>query len=237
MSKPYTCIVVDDEVLGRELIASHLAHLPQLELVASCASAIEASRVLEEQAVDLMFLDIEMPVMKGTDFFQGLAKPPAVIFTTAYRDYAVEGFELEAVDYLVKPIVFSRFFRAVQRFLAQSGRQETSAPSTSSPGTSDDLFIRVDRKNIRLRREDILYVRGMKDYLEVHTGSQRHILKSTLGGFAEKLGPGFLRIHRSYLVNQAHISAVTRHDVEIGDIELPISDAYRDAVMNSLGTR
>jgi DNA-binding LytR/AlgR family response regulator len=95
----------------------------------------------------------------------------------------------------------------------------------------------VDRKNIRLRREDILYVRGMKDYLEVHTGSQRHILKSTLGGFAEKLGPGFLRIHRSYLVNQAHISAVTRHDVEIGDIELPISDAYRDAVMNSLGTR
>ena len=237
MSKPYACIVVDDEVLGRELIASHLAHLPQLELVASCASAIEASQVLEEQAVDLMFLDIEMPVMKGTDFYQGLGKPPAVIFTTAYRDYAVEGFELQAVDYLVKPIVFSRFFKAVQCFLAQTGGTEIATPSNDGSQQTGDLFIRVDRKNIRLRREEILYVRGMKGYLEVHTGSQRHIIKSTLGGFAEKLGAGFLRIHRSYLVNQSHISAVTRHDVEIGDMELPISDAYRDAVLSTLGTQ
>lgn len=235
MPKPYACIVVDDEVLGRELIASHLAHLPQFELVASCASAIEASRVLEEHAVDLMFLDIEMPVMKGTDFYHSLAQPPAVIFTTAYRDYAVEGFELEAVDYLLKPIVFSRFFKAVQRFLAQAGGQQAPSPAAVDEAASGDLFVRIDRRNIRLRREEILYVRGMKDYLEVHTRGQRHILKSTLGGFAEKLGPGFLRIHRSYLVNQAHISAVTRHDIEIGDIELPISDAYREAVLSSLG--
>ncbi len=233
MSKPYSCIVVDDEVLGRELIASHLAHLPQFELVASCASAIEASQVLEERSVDLMFLDIEMPVMKGTDFYHSLGQAPAVVFTTAYRDYAVEGFELEAVDYLLKPIVFSRFFKAIQRFLAQADGAKDTAPEPQRP--ADDLFIRVDRKNIRLRREDILYVRGMKDYLEVHTPSQRHIVKSTLGGFAEKLGPGFLRIHRSYLVNQARISAVTRQDVEIGDIELPISDAYRETVLSILG--
>ncbi len=232
MSKPYACIVVDDEVLGRELIASHLSHLPQFDLVASCASAIEASRVLEEQNVDLMFLDIEMPVMKGTDFYHGLGQAPAVIFTTAYRDYAVEGFELEAVDYLLKPIVFSRFFKAVQRFLAQAGGSNGALPGAERP--ADDLFVRVDRKNIRLRREDILYVRGMKDYLEVYTTTQRHIVKSTLGGFAGKLGAGFLRIHRSYLVNQAHISAVTRQDVEIGDIELPISDAYRELVLSTL---
>ena len=230
MSQRYSCIVVDDEALGRELIASHLAQLPQFELVASCCNAIEASSVLAEQSIDLMFLDIEMPVIRGTDFYHSLARAPAVIFTTAHRDYAVEGFELEAVDYLLKPIVFTRFFKAIRRF---QDRQAQSAATTSTGGASPaarDIFIRVDRKNLRLCRDDILYVRGMKDYIEVFTPGRRHIVKSTLGGFAEKLGPGFLRIHRSYLVNQSHISAVTRHDVEIGDVELPISDAYRESV-------
>lgn len=235
MQKRYSCIIVDDENPGRELIASHLAHLPQFELVASCSSAIEASQVLEERAVDLMFLDIEMPVMKGTDFYHNLSEAPAVIFTTAYRDYAVEGFELEAVDYLLKPIVFSRFFKAVQRFLSQQATLINSGSGQATDPPTDELFVRINRKNVRLRRQDILYVRGMKDYLEVHTSGHRHIVKSTLGSFARQLGPGFLRIHRSYLVNRAHISAVTRQDVEIGDLELPISDAYREAVLSSLG--
>ncbi|GAB4200282.1 MAG: LytTR family DNA-binding domain-containing protein [Wenzhouxiangellaceae bacterium] len=235
MSKRYSCIIVDDEALGRELIATHLAHLPQFELVASCANAIEASRILAEQRVDLMFLDIEMPVMKGTDFYQNLAQAPAVIFTTAYRDYAVQGFDLEAVDYLLKPIVFTRFFKAIQRFLASVENPVASTPEHAAVAIPDDLFVRIDRKNIRLRRQDILYVRSMKDYLEVHTKSDRYLVKSTISGFADKLGPGFLRIHRSYLVNQHHITAVTRHDVELGDIELPISDACRDAVFDALG--
>ncbi len=237
MQKRYSCIVVDDEFLGRELIASHLAHLPQFELVASCCSAIEASQVLEERAVDLMFLDIEMPVMKGTDFHNSLSDAPAVIFTTAYRDYAVEGFELEAVDYLLKPIVFSRFFKAVQRFLSSRGHPDAAGSSAPLEPPTQDLFVRVNRKNVRLQRQDILYVRGLKDYLEVHTQAQRYVVKSTLSGFARQLGPSFLRIHRSYLVNRAHISAVTRQDIEIGDLELPISDAYRDAVLTSLGTQ
>ncbi len=231
MSHRYRCLIVDDEALGRELIGTHLEQFPQFELIASCASAVEASRVLAEQSVDLLFLDIEMPVMKGTDFYQGLRKRPAVIFTTAYRDYAVEGFELEAVDYLLKPIVFSRFFTAIQRFLASAETQRSAdaSPPADEAGAGT-IFVRKDRKHLRLRLDDILYVRSAKDYLEVYTKTEMHMIKGTISAFAAKLGLGFLRIHRSYLVNRRHITAITNHDVEVGSMELPISEQYRAGV-------
>ncbi|MEM9384946.1 MAG: response regulator transcription factor [Pseudomonadota bacterium] len=232
MPHRYRCLIVDDEALGRELIGTHLEQFPQFEVAASCASAVEASRVLTEEAMDLLFLDIEMPVMKGTDFYQGLRQRPAVIFTTAYRDYAVEGFELEAVDYLLKPIEFTRFFVAVQRFLALHAGQSaegTNTPPAEAPGES--IFVRKDRKHLRLKLSDILYVHCAKDYLEVFTKTQMHMIKGTMNAFSSRLGPDFLRIHRSYLVNHRHITAITHHDVEVGEVELPISDAYRTAVM------
>ena len=225
MNDRYRCVIVDDEALGRELIATHLSKLGQFELIASCASALEAAPYLNQDKIDLLFLDIEMPVLKGTDFYQSLHHKPDVIFTTAYRDYAVEGFELEAVDYLLKPIVFARFFKAIERFLAGKNK------STITPTPIDSrewFFVREDRKDIKIHIADILYVKSLKDYVQIHTIKAVHTIKDTLYAFENRLNQDFVRIHRSYIVNRRHVTAITKHDVEIGNIEVPISDKYRD---------
>ncbi|MEM7277163.1 MAG: LytTR family DNA-binding domain-containing protein [Pseudomonadota bacterium] len=232
-AQSYTCIVVDDEPLGRELIETHLQQFDQIKLVASCASAIKANRFLSEHRVDLMFLDIEMPVMKGTEFIRSLKNPPKVIFTTAYRDYAVDGFDLEAVDYLLKPIVFARFFQAIERFLKTQNRPSEIAKASSE--SLPHIFVRKDRKEMKLVLDDILYVRSLRDYLEIHTKNGSHTIKSSISEFSERLGAGFVRIHRSYLVNQRYVTAVTRHDVEIGETELPIGEQFRKPALLRLG--
>ncbi len=227
MTNRYRCVIVDDEPLGRELIATHLSKLDQFELVASCASALEAATYLNQNKVDLLFLDIEMPVLKGTDFYQSLRHKPKVIFTTAYRDYAVEGFELEAVDYLLKPIVFARFFKAIERFLAGNTRSEKNSTSIDS---REWFFIREDRKDIKINIADILFVKSLKDYVQVHTTKTVHTIKDTLYAFENRLNQDFVRVHRSYIVNRRHVTAITKYDIEIGNIEVPISDKYRDNV-------
>ncbi len=227
-------MVVDDEELARELLTRHISQLQQFELVACCASAIEASAVLQQEPVDLLFLDIEMPVLKGTEFYQNLLNKPKVIFTTAYRDYAIDGFELDAVDYLLKPIVFSRFFNAIEKFLAM---QAPVCQTDSEPGQVPRyVFVRKDRKQVKIILSDIHYVKSLKDYLEVHTSGTIHTIKSTMTAFAQQLNDGFLRIHRSYLVNLEHITAYTHHDVELGDTELPIGESYKAAVHQMLQT-
>lgn len=231
----YRCLVVDDERLGRELIEAHLSQLQQFELVATCTSAIEAGEFLVKENIDLLFLDIEMPVLKGTDFYQTLSNPPAVIFTTAYRDYAIEGFELEAIDYLLKPITFPRFFKAVGRFLASRHGPEEPEESLGA-AARHSLFVRVDRKDIRLLLSDICYVQGLKDYIRIHTQQSVYTVKETMTAFAERLGADFVRVHRSYLVNRHKVTAMTRLDVEIGDIEIPIGETYRSAALRFLGS-
>lgn len=237
--KRYRCLIVDDEALARELLETHLAHLDQFELVASCASAIEASQYLNTKTVDLLFLDIEMPVLKGTDFYQGLKEKPAVIFTTAYRDYAVDGFELAAVDYLLKPIVFSRFFRAVERFLAARSQSNGALLSTNgllrpSP-PPDHVFVRVDRKDVKLTLARVVYVQGLKDYVKIHTDRETYVVKSGVAAMCERLGDDFVRVHRSYIVNRNKITAVSSHDVELGRIEIPFGERYRDDAMVRFG--
>jgi len=231
----YRCLIVDDEALARDLIAGHLDKLSQFEVVAACANAIDASRVLATESVDLLFLDIEMPALKGTDFLRGVATPPAVIFTTAYREYAVDGFELEAVDYLLKPITFPRFFRAVERFLARQAPTELTAQAPAAGPTA--LFVRVDRKDMRIPFSEILFVRGLKDYVQIHTRTRDRVYtaKETMGSLAERLGPEFVRVHRSYIVNRQRVTAVTRHDVELGDMEIPLGETYREAALHQLG--
>ncbi len=226
----YRCIIIDDEALARELIENHLQHLPEFELVASCASAIEASQVLQNECIDLMFLDVEMPVLKGTDFYQGLAVKPAVIFTTAYRDYAVDGFELDAVDYLLKPIVFSRFFNAIEKFLKLNKPKVITNQLSIQP---DEGFVVLnkERKKIRLKLSEILYVKGMKDYAEIILEDQTHVVKYTLLNMAQLLGEQFMRVHRSYIVNIDQVTAFTHHDVEIGSIEIPISRSHQAEII------
>lgn len=240
----HRCLIVDDEELARELIASHLSQLPQFELVAACASAIEARSVLQKNHIDLLFLDIEMPVLKGTDFLSSLLQPPKVIFTTAYRDYAINGFELNAVDYLLKPIIFERFFKATEKYL-QSHPGPTHIAPAAAPGPSvprgkvspfrkDHIFIRKDRKQVRLQLDHIDYVESQKDYVVIVSPTATHRIKSALTTFLAQLDGRFLRIHRSYVVNMEKITAFTKQDVEIGTIELPIGEMYRGEVARVL---
>lgn len=224
----YKCLIIDDEKLARGLIKTHLSQLDDFELVASCSSAIEASKILQKEPIDLLFLDIEMPVLKGTDFFQNLLHKPKVIFTTAYRDYAVEGFELNAVDYILKPITFQRFFNAIEKF------RNLQTPATSEPSVVETvnkdafIFIRKNRKQVKVYLDAILYVESLKDYVKLHLEDGSHITKSSISSFQEKLDERFLRIHRSYLINKDKITAYTKQDVEIGRREIPIGENYRD---------
>lgn len=243
----HRCLVIDDEELARELIASHLSQLPQFELVATCASAIEARQVLQAESIDLLFLDIEMPVLKGTDFLGSLLHPPKVIFTTAYRDYAINGFELNAVDYLLKPIVFERFFKATEKYLQSTQAPTNFAPYDklrASPAAAHTIpatprkayiFIRKDRKQIKLHLGAIDYVESQKDYVRIVTPTLTHRIKSSLTTFLDQLDNRFLRIHRSYLVNTEKVTAFTKQDVEIGKQELPIGEFYREEVARILG--
>lgn len=226
----YACLVVDDEELARELVATHLSQLAEFEVVATCASTLEARQVLRQTTIDLLFLDIEMPLMKGTDFFRNLLHKPKVIFTTAYRDYALDGFDLNAVDYLLKPITFERLFKATEKFLSQrSEASDTTVPPRASEQKAY-VFIRKDRKQVKLGLDDILYIESRKDYVTIHLLSERHTVKYGITAFRKLLDARFLRIHRSYIVNTDKVTAYTKQDVEIGKQEIPMGEHYREAV-------
>lgn len=227
----YKCLIVDDEKLARGLIKTHLSQLDDFEIIASCGSAIEASKILQEEKIDLLFLDIEMPVLKGTDFFKNLVNKPKVIFTTAYRDYAVEGFELNAVDYILKPITFERFFNAIEKFRTLQ-RESISEPITVLIPKNKDAFIyiRADRKEVKVYLDSILYIESLKDYVKIHLEQEKHVTKSSMSAFEERLDKRFVRVHRSYIINKDKITAYTKNDIEIGEIEIPIGENFRENI-------
>ncbi|MEE9362544.1 MAG: LytTR family DNA-binding domain-containing protein [Cellulophaga sp.] len=224
----YKCVIIDDEDLARGLIETYLSQLPGFEIVASCANAIEASKILNDNKIDLLFLDIEMPVLKGTDFFKNLVDKPKVIFTTAYRDYAHDGFELDAIDYLVKPIFFDRFFKAVQKFLSQQNTKESTTASTATPIKNDFIFVAENRKQVKIELDNILYIESIKDYIKIYLKDSLHTIKYSISAFHKELDYRFIRIHRSYIVNSDKVTAYTTNDVEIGQIEIPIGGNYKE---------
>jgi two-component system LytT family response regulator len=228
--KKYKCLIVDDEELARELIATHLSQLPDFEIVAICASAIEANTVLKNQTIDLLFLDIEMPVLKGTDFLKNLVHKPKAIFTTAHREYAIESYELNVVDYLLKPIVFNRFFKAVEKFLDTQIVVEINNKTTEQT----HMFVQSNKKNIKVNYDAILYVESIKDYIKIHTTDSQLVIKHGISAFEEKLDHRFLRVHRSYIVNSQKVTAYTKQDIEIGDLEIPIGDLYKKSALEKL---
>jgi DNA-binding LytR/AlgR family response regulator len=225
----YKCIIVDDEALARELIQSHLSQLPEFEIVALCSNALEANGILQKIDVDLIFLDIEMPVLNGTDFLKNLDSKPKVIFTTAHRNYALEGFDLDAVDYLLKPISFARFFKATQKFLKQHSPNTKTVSDT--PENQGHIFITKDRKQVKLRLSDVSYIESFKDYISIHTSYEVHTIKSSLSSFEGLLDGRFIRVHRSYVVNKEKITAFTKYDIELGEIQIPIGDTYKDSII------
>jgi len=224
----YRCLIVDDEKLARKLIENHLMQLDDFELVGSCSSAIKASTILQEASIDLLFLDIEMPVLKGTDFFKNLVHKPKVIFTTAYRDYAVEGFELDAVDYILKPITFHRFFKGIEKF---RNLQQHVVPLPVAPIEKESkatfIYVRKNRKQVKVNFDSILYIESIKDYIKIHTETETHVTKHSISAFKEKLDSRFCRVHRSFIINKDKITAYTKNDIEIEKIEIPIGDNFR----------
>ena len=234
------CIIVDDEPLARDVIRRYVEKVPTLQLVGEFGNAIDASVFLLEQPVDLIFLDIRMPQLTGTDFVRSLRNAPRIIFTTAHKEYAHEGFELDVIDYLLKPIRFDRFLRAVNKALPQK-QQELKKPSLpaleNTKQAASFIYLRVDRKMIKVLLDDILYIESDKDYVKVYTESGHIITRQTIASVEAMLSESqFLRVHRSYIVSLRKLKSFTTETVEIGDTELPIGKLYRNQFLKLQGS-
>ncbi|MCG2618177.1 LytTR family DNA-binding domain-containing protein [Terrimonas sp. NA20] len=225
------CLIVDDEPLAIQLIQNHLSQLDAFEVVATCPNAVEALNVLRSMPVDLLFLDIKMPRITGLDFLKTLQQPPAVIITTAYREYAIEGYDLDLIDYLLKPITFERFLKATERYL----QRMTAITQVETGAQGDFINIRADRKFHRLDLNEIIWVESVKDYIVIHLHDRQITAKYKIGDFESLLpATSFLRIHRSFIVNINKIQAFTFSEIEIGGKQIPIGTNYRDDVMVKL---
>lgn len=234
-------IIVDDEPLALDVLETYLENMPDVNLVARCANALEANDVLKKEKVDLMFLDIQMPQLTGIDFVKTLSNPPQVIFTTAYANYALEGFELNAIDYLVKPISLERFMKAVNKAVDQielkRGASHGNASGSSDQDDKEDfIFVKADKKLVKIKYDDIIYIEGLKDYVIIRMENQRVITLQTMKSLEDKLPADlFRRIHRSYIVAVDKIDAVVGNMVEVMEKgqakHLPIGKNYRDELL------
>ena len=236
MENKINCLIVDDEPLAIKLIEKHCGQIPNLEVVATAQNALKAFELLESQSIDLIFLDIQMPVLTGIEFVKSLGTPPSIIFTTAYREYAVESYELEVVDYLLKPITFPRFFKAINKFINQTRpKMNRSAPAPQTPAPEEAyIYVNVNKKYVKVSFSEILYVESIKDYVRIHTQVQSILTKDTLVEFEQKLPHHFIRVHRSYIINPKQVTAFTAHDIEIGNKEIPIGVSYKKQVLEQL---
>jgi two-component system LytT family response regulator len=237
------CIAVDDENLARKLLEENIQQVPFLELVKTCKNPFEAIEVLENEEIDLMFLDIQMPGMLGTKFLQTLREKPLVIFVTAYDHYAVESYDLEVVDYLMKPVSLDRFtkaaFKALDAFKKRS--QEITSSTTNPPAGTEDtpdyFFVNVEYSLVKINFDQITHIEGLKDYIKIFTTNTVHpiLTKSTLKGIEEKLPPRkFLRVQKSFIVNLDKIESIRNHRISIGKYEIPVSDANMEALLEAI---
>jgi len=233
-TKKIMCLVIDDEKPARDILHKHIEGVEALELTGSCNNAVEALSFLQSNTVDLLFLDIQMPHILGTNFLRTLKNPPKVIFTTAYRKYAVEGFELDAVDFLLKPISFDRFLKAVNKVLhlnLQGNSPEKEKTDTAKEQAQPFLYFRSDRKMVKVLFDDILYIEGLRDYIRIYTLTKTIVTKHLLSSLEEMLpADSFLRIHRSYIISVNKIDSYNADTIEIAKKELPIGRMYKHDV-------
>jgi DNA-binding LytR/AlgR family response regulator len=230
--KNFKCLIVDDEPLAIDVLENYLQRFENVE-ARRCENALDAFRFLKEEKFDLIFLDIEMPLLTGLDFLGTLKDPPPVIITTAYRDYAVEGFEFEALDYLVKPISFRRFVKAFERALKiKTGGDHQN---DNQPEDNEYLFLKVDRKFVKILISDILYIESLKDYVRVTTKSSSFISYQSLTSITEKLpSDKFIRIHRSFTISIDKVNSIEGNCIEIDGKLLPISREHRQEVLKKI---
>ena len=229
------CVIVEDETLAQDVIRNHLARFDQLELIGVYRNAREATEALNTREVDVMFLDIRLPGMSGLHFLRSLSDPPLVVLTTAYAEYALESYEFNVIDYLLKPISFERFSKAVNKLL--DGRLY-SLTAKEPPPAGDHIFIKSNSKFFRVNFSEILYVQGMKDYLKIHTPDYTLVTHQTMNELEKSLpARQFIRVHRSYLVAIGHIRSIYGNSIELGKETIPIGINYKETVMTLIGRK
>jgi len=229
------CIIVEDEALAQDVIQSHLQKVDRFELVGICNNALEAKEVLDKKEVDLIFLDIQLPGMTGLSFLRTLPNPPLVVITTAYSEYAIESYEFNIIDYLLKPISFERFSRTVDKIV--HGRLFTPAKEKDDlPG--DHIFVKSNSKFFKVNFSEIIYIESMKDYLKIHTADYKLVTHQTMNDMEKILSPRqFIRVHKSYIVAVSHIKAIYGNSVEMENVTIPIGLNYKEKVMNFIGRK
>ncbi len=229
----FNCIIVDDEPLAQDVIERYINNINELTLLKKCSNALEAFEVLHTEPVDLMFLDISMPVISGIDFLRSLRKAPAVIITTAYPDYAVQGYELDVRDYLVKPISMERFMKAVNKVIERY--TAPVAPAQKPTVRVDYMFVKSDQKLIKIKFVDIEYIEGMKDYVKIFTRERMIVTLHTMKFFEANLpGNEFARIHKSYIINLDSIKSIAGNEVELQKQKLPIGSSYKENLLSRI---
>jgi len=230
--KKIRCLLVDDEPLAIALLQNHVEQLGFLEVAGSCPNATSALERLRDNDIDLLFLDIRMPKVSGFDLLRTLRNPPQTIITTAYREYALDGYDLDIVDYLLKPITFDRFFKSIERYLRSNEQRIPAAPVSNEARV---IYIKSGYKHLKIELDSVLYVESLKDYVKICTREKDIVAKYKISDLEQVLmGRSFLRIHRSFIVNLQCITAFTVNDVELGSIEIPIGDTYREYVFKTL---
>ncbi len=235
MANTIRCIIVDDEPVAREIMESHLSKIDSIDMVATCKNAIEAFNVINLKAIDLIFLDINMPEISGLSFAKSLKKDIKIIFTTAYREYALDGFDLQAVDYLLKPISFERLLQAVGKYLNENVPVVLQTPKEILVERDDHFFIRIDRKMVKISLNDILYIESLNDNIRIHLTRETLVTREAMVNIEAKLPQtNFIRTHRSFIVSKQKIESFTNEFIEIENRQIPISRSYKNKVLNRL---
>ena len=231
------CLAVDDEPLALDILESYIKKMPDLELVGKCSNALEASEFLKNHKIDLMFLDIQMPEITGLEFMRSIANPPLVVFCTAYSDFAVEGFELNAIDYLLKPVGFERFTKTIDRareYMSLKKSDDVEAPDLEN----DHRFIKSNQKQVKLSYDQILYVEAFADYVKLYTTEKRYITLQTMKNMEIKLPKEkFIRVHRSFIVGIKYITTFNSSELEIGTIKIPVGKNYKDEFLAKMRSK
>ncbi|WP_143304508.1 LytR/AlgR family response regulator transcription factor [Chitinophaga vietnamensis] len=221
------CVITDDEPVARKGLAGYVEKVDFLELAGICEDAISLNNLLQQQPVELLFLDIEMPYISGVELLQSLSQPPKVIFTTAYEHYAIKGFEMQALDYLLKPISFERFLKAANRAMEAFRQNSASAQS--------HLFIKTGEKLVKIDWQDILFVEAMENYVYIHTTTAKHMTHATLKSVMESINsPDFIQTHKSYFINSQQITGIDGNLIELGKAVVPVSRSMKDAVLEKI---
>jgi len=235
---PVKCLIVDDEPMARDVIRRYIDKVPTLQLAGEYGNAIDAIVFLQHEPADLIFLDIRMPHLSGIEFVSSLRHTPKIIFTTAHKEYALDGFELDVIDYLLKPIRFDRFLRAINKAFPQKNNEPvvSSSTSTEKKANSGFIYLKADRKMIKVMLDDILYIESARDYLKVYTQNSSVITRQTISSIEAMLSDSeFIRIHRSYIISIKKIDSFTHETVEIGKKELPIGKFYLNSFLKLQG--